>query len=439
MQNNTPHRHGERGQTIILIAISLISLLAMAALAIDVVTLYVARSEIQRAADAAALAGAKAIADSGFTSLPTTDSNYASAKLLAQTMATNAINALISFNPVAGTTPTLVTTPSFDFTRQGNPLITVSLRKTNLPTFFARIWGQSSASVTASATAEAYNPANNSPFTPIAPTSVKPWMIANTDTSNPSVQLVNTTTWTVQQPSLIGQPLILTSDCATGPSTCSLSPHNPPTYHSTVFPQDVDYVPALVTANAGNVCPSSCGGGSTYEEGIECADANSYAFLSCGGGSTQAQWDSSVNPGGSPGATATGAECLIHATGAGLGQGQDTLANPAPWPNGPFQITAQSGPQSGNLVTTSNSIVTIPIVDNTTIVNGGGPVTIVGFLQAFINEVEQAAVPGQYSAGDINITVLNIVGCSSSPNTNPTVVGGQGTSPIPVRLITPGP
>ena len=37
----------------------------MAALAIDVTTLYVARGEMQRAADAAALAGAKAFVDSG--------------------------------------------------------------------------------------------------------------------------------------------------------------------------------------------------------------------------------------------------------------------------------------------------------------------------------------------------------------------------------------
>ena len=47
----------------------MVSLLAMAALAIDVVTLYVARTEVQRAADAAALAGAKALADSGVTTL----------------------------------------------------------------------------------------------------------------------------------------------------------------------------------------------------------------------------------------------------------------------------------------------------------------------------------------------------------------------------------
>ena len=66
----TRSRSGERGQTIVLVALSIVSLLAMGALAIDVVTLYIARSEIQRAADAAALAGAKAFVDSGSTSVP---------------------------------------------------------------------------------------------------------------------------------------------------------------------------------------------------------------------------------------------------------------------------------------------------------------------------------------------------------------------------------
>ena len=66
-------RHGERGQTIILVAVSIISLLAMAALAVDVITLYVAKGQIQHAADAAALAGAKAFVESTVTSVPTAD------------------------------------------------------------------------------------------------------------------------------------------------------------------------------------------------------------------------------------------------------------------------------------------------------------------------------------------------------------------------------
>ena len=63
-------RKNERGQTIALVAASLVALLGMAALSIDVVTLYVARGEAQRAADAAALAGASIFATSSFTTVP---------------------------------------------------------------------------------------------------------------------------------------------------------------------------------------------------------------------------------------------------------------------------------------------------------------------------------------------------------------------------------
>ncbi len=59
-RTNARSRQREHGQTIVLVALALVTLLAMAALAIDVVTLYVARSEMQRAADATTLVGASA-------------------------------------------------------------------------------------------------------------------------------------------------------------------------------------------------------------------------------------------------------------------------------------------------------------------------------------------------------------------------------------------
>src|SRR5882724_5851621 len=109
----TFRRHsGERGQTILLVAVSLVALLGMAALAIDVVTLYTARSEVQRAADAAALAGAKAFVDSGVTSDPTNTS----LQTLAQSMSTAFINATMAQNKIGGIPPVLVGTPVFDFT-----------------------------------------------------------------------------------------------------------------------------------------------------------------------------------------------------------------------------------------------------------------------------------------------------------------------------------
>src|ERR1700681_2340729 len=104
-------RSGERGQTIILVAVSLVSLLGMVALAIDVVTLYVARSEMQRAADAAALAGAKAFVDSGVTSDPTNLARQGTAQLMAQQI----ITSILPENRVEGTPPVEAPgSPAFD-------------------------------------------------------------------------------------------------------------------------------------------------------------------------------------------------------------------------------------------------------------------------------------------------------------------------------------
>jgi hypothetical protein len=449
MQKNilSRQRHHEQGQTIILVAISLVSLLAMAALAIDVVTLYVARTEIQRAADAAALAAAKAIADSGVTTLQISppDSNLTVARSLAQTMATTAVTGILSapaINLVAGATPTLNTlTPiPIDWSRQGNPHVTISLKASNLPTFFSKIWGGSAASVTATATAEVYNPANLpttsiTSITPIAPTSVKPWLVANVNPVD-GLQFVNTSTWVVDSSIIGGPPIDLVSACThPGPNRCRPAP-NPP---GALSASSVQYVPAVVnTANTQNICPA-CVGTTDFEQSIECADVStSYQVLNCGGGTTQIQWDDGINPGKPPGnnATSLGGQCLIHASSEGAG-GQDVLTEPTPIFSAPYQIKQQSG----TLVTTSNSIVTIPILDTVPGVplpRGGGAVTVDGFLQAFINQVDPVSgVVGAPPEGSINITVLNIVGCSTVNNGANPVVGGSGSSPIPVRLISP--
>jgi hypothetical protein len=52
----------------------------------------------------------------------------------------------------------------------------------------------------------------------------------------------------------------------------------------------------------------------------------------------------------------------------------------------------------------------------------------VGFLQVFINAVDQY--------GNVDVTVLNVAGCSNGTGDR---VGSPvtGSSPVPVRLITP--
>ena len=50
------------------------------------------------------------------------------------------------------------------------------------------------------------------------------------------------------------------------------------------------------------------------------------------------------------------------------------------------------------------------------------------FLQVFINGVDT-------TSSNVNVTVLNVAGCSNSATAStPTV---SGSSPVPVRLITP--
>lgn len=412
-------RRQEQGQTIVLVAVTVVTLLAMAALAIDVVTLYVARGEMQRAADAAALAGAKAFADSGVTSDPT-NTNL---QTLAQNMATAVVGSILQQNKVGGVQPSLAGAPAFDFTRPGNPQISVTVQRTDLPTFFARIWGRRLNTVTASATAEAYNPASSQTSTgnyvPIKPKCVKPLLVTNQDPNRGNATFVTAGTGAVA-PGLIGEPLTLHPACtAGGPGTCSPGklPSNPPNNP----PGQGTYLAAAVTPNPANLCPS-CQGAADYEQSIECCDFQQY---SCGGATANANVDITIRHSQFRQDSSNGVQCLIGKPSQDTVDVTDLLAG-----TGPARITAQSGPQSGNLVTTSNSVANLPIVD----VSPGKPipltgqVTVIGFLQVFIDDVVT-------TGGNTNLQthVLNVVGCGNNPSAT-TVLAGS-TSPVPVRLI----
>ena len=68
-------RSGERGFTMALVTVALVAIIALAALSIDIGTLYQAKAEAQRAADAAALTAARMISISGITGDPTNASS----------------------------------------------------------------------------------------------------------------------------------------------------------------------------------------------------------------------------------------------------------------------------------------------------------------------------------------------------------------------------
>jgi len=440
-------RRGERGQTIVLMAVSMVSLVAMAALAIDLTTLYVAHGEIQRAADAAALAGAKAFVDSGVTTSP---SNPA-LQNLAQSMATDYATAVLSQNNVAGSpaqfingTPTVSLTFSVPGSPNiaGNPRIMVSLQRTGLPLFFAKIWGGSIASVSANAIAEAYNPAysqtNGGGFIPPAPKCVKPFLVSNTDKTQ-GVPYVNTTTGAIfaAPTSFIGETITLTSACHQGSSGCRMVPPKRP-------PAAGEYLPLFVP-DVHRYCPSSSAPGCSgavggFESSTECCDGTTFDFNQCGTSGTIATWDPNTNPAGQGGAAQNGLQCLIHTTTTGpTGNNpeQDTL-NTAFANNGPLQIQPGSYSQGrynvgpGSFISTSDSIITVPLFDTSTWNPGSQQVTIVGFLQLFVNYVPTSS--GGSPSPDMNATILNVIGCGSTLAPGPAISGG-GASAIPVRLI----
>src|SRR3954469_19261697 len=75
-QSRAAQYASERGVTIVLVALAMVAIIGIAALSIDVITLYLAKQEAQRAADAAALAAGKVISLSGITGDPLNGSGH---------------------------------------------------------------------------------------------------------------------------------------------------------------------------------------------------------------------------------------------------------------------------------------------------------------------------------------------------------------------------
>jgi Flp pilus assembly protein TadG len=444
-------RSGERGVTMIIVAVALLSTLAMVALAIDVITLYSARSEAQRAADAAALASAKMLVDAGVTGDPNNldPALRTAAQAVGITMAQNvAQQASIAGQPVLATDVT-VAYPNGAVASFGiNPTVTVTVQRTNLPIFFSRIWSRASLTVRASATAEAYNPSNSSSLTagagvPIVARCVKPFLLPNCDPGNAGAAcggtgttFIDPATGAITRPGqtpggVIGETFNLNSNC-TAPGCIPGAPA-----------VNLYYPVQIPPAATGNACPSTCGGGTTFEGDIECCNPTPLACgTTVGPIANTLQLDATVFPEGGGGPAQEGVQCLIHQT---PGNGQDTL-NGGVFIAGltyPLQIQAGhnhplAGTASlaqGDFIATSDSLVTVPIYDPTSLPpqpGAGSPVTIIGFLQLFINRAHPGGGGGP-NAGTFQVTVVNVSGCGSGASATPVFTGSS--SAVPVRLI----
>jgi hypothetical protein len=438
-----PARRRERGVTMVLVVLAMVGIIAMAALSIDVVTLFLAREEAQRAADAGALAAARVISISGLTGTAGPDSGvppWATICGGSASVASVMAQAVAQQNGVAGTAATVTVTYSSgsapplpvpnctavigDDLLGLNPLVTVKVERDAMPTLFSRIWSRAAKSVSATATAEAFNPSNSSKFSPsgqvipVTPRCVKPWIIPNQDPGNGGLLVDNKRTgaiknegiWSGKGTGTVGEGFTLTDSCLG--SDCSNMAGKTPGPGA--------YIPALVSGVAAAV--PSCADDSNYQKAIGGCDQSTVYACGTVNGSTA---DLTINPGLAGGDTSVATQCLIHQSG---GAGQDALNVGAPFP---YPITAGSANpvvSANQLITASNSIVTLPIYDDSvgTLAGTQPAITIVGFLQVFIDGVD--------GAGNLQVHVVNIAGCGNDASTT---LSAPGSSPVPIRLITP--
>ena len=429
--------YDDRGVSIMIIAVSMIFVLGMAGLGIDLASLYVGRSQAQRAADAGALAAAqylalKCTADSGSVSPE------------CQATAIQRAVAVTNANLIAGVSPNISADNNTDVkflqTSASDPQVQViagrdTAHSNPMPTFFVKIFGVNSADVSATAVAEAYNPSGGT--APPVTQCLKPWMMPNCDsghsyaafggtsTNNPncngSVQFTNSP---YPAPSTFNtadaQPVLPVSDTRGELLTLKSSDPTTAPAPSQFYPV---YLPPGSVASACPSCAVAPGGGgpssgALYRQNIECCNTTA---ITCGQQTIQPITGNMVGP------TAQGVDCLIHEQG---GSGQDTMDTTT------FDITAGSNNPYGlsGPISTSDSIVTVPLYDGTQLCPGNScpsqvTTTVVGFLQMFI--VDE-------SGGNVHARVMNVIGCPGSGTgggSGTTPVGGGTASPVPVRLI----
>ncbi|MGD1216185.1 MAG: pilus assembly protein TadG-related protein [Terriglobales bacterium] len=442
-RKNLSERKNEQGIIITLVAVFMLFVVgAMAALSIDVVTLYTARSEAQLAADGAALAGARVLANSGMTSdtNAVTDGLATHAETLARAVATQvAANNQVGGRNLNPGGPCAVGTEISVCFNDGatafatNPHVTVTVQRTDLPTFFARIWGTKQVTVGASATAEAYNPSGASGTPPVAPVCVKPWLLPNIDPSNTAAKgspIFNPVTGAIQTTSLLGSTSSTTGtplqpaciNCTPLPAPAVTGWQYYPGDTTTTFPPPQalpNCAPAMTTAYEQSIAgciqtPIACNSNTAYIDTINYAARNRE--------------------------TAHAVNCLTHSNTNQGDQVDPADASP------PFQFLAGNDNPitglAGSDVMVSDSLVTVPVFDVGAPIGPGptfnpptSPVQIVGFVQLFLNPNGLRTRPWGPTPGQVNTTVINMAGCGTGASGTPIL--GNGASPVAVRLISP--
>jgi Flp pilus assembly protein TadG len=394
----------EKGSILLMVGAAMVMMLGVSAIAIDLVNLYLARTQAQRAADAAALAGAEAFISTGCT---TGGCNPGG---IQETVAKQQAVAVAAQNDIAGQ-PAVVDPASdviFSYPTAQEPQITVSTGR-SVETFFAKVFGIQTVNISAKATAEAYNQAGDS-NTKLGATCVKPFLLPNCDPNHPGE---------------------VNPNCATSGQYYFFDPNSQnQLLNPGVYPSGVQGMPWSLHSNSG---PSQW-----YLAGFADASTSSSAALrdhiaectpaiySCGDYLPTAN---GTNLGG----VRQGVNTLIHSDADGLNHGQDSIDTTT---GPPFAITGGYNNPNPALrgkvfydYSESPSVVTVPVYNGSSLPPGGMTVQVQGYMQVFIQDIHLAGTDKT-----IDSVILNVSYCGGqSGSTNTTVA--QAGSPIPIRLI----
>jgi hypothetical protein len=405
---------GERGASLVLVGIGLTALLSVMSLAVDLGMLYVARSQAQRAADAAALAGASTFLQSGCTSSVGGCVNGGSQEGPAREQA----KAAAAQNAILGQPASVANSDiSFYYPTPEEPQIVVNVTRAGIPTIFAKMFLVSTATVRATATAEAYNPDNGTAN--VDNSCVAPFLVPNCDplhTGAPS----STCSWAGTAGTFV---------------TPGSTPDTSTVTNRGFYPQGV--VGEQWQLHFGDTGPSNGAAPSHWYlvafDSSQSASQLSNNISQCApkkiscGDTLQTFMGKAVGP------VDQGIEDRIHALGLGMDQGQDTISFTGDTSN-PFSVTGgMNNPVSSQrgqvLQGTSDSMVTVPVYDGHELSPGWNTVTVVGFIQMFIQSVDHQ---GTYNGASAMIVAAT--GCND-PGGSGGSVSSNGSTLIPIRLI----
>lgn len=395
----------ETGSVLLIVAASMVLLLAISAFAIDMANFYLARAQAQRAADAAALAGAKAFVTTACITSGCVPGGPQDA--LARQMA----ESTGAQNYVAGQ-PTNIQDGDVTFNEINpyEPQVTVTVKRA-VPTFFAKIFGIDAANISTASTAEAYQPGENG-ASPLAVHCLKPFLVPNCDPEHSSPENTdhcagmgyffdpnNNNDVAHDGPyskgGIIGEHWQLHTE--SGPSQWYLVGYGspPPSSGSALREHIIGCTPApetctatLVTANGVNVGPIS-----------------------------------------------QGIEQLIGANNYGMDQGQDSITTDTTTTEPPFPMEHADSMDPFYDYSESRSVATVPVYGGGTLPAGGSEVGIVGYLQVFIQDVVHNG-----NDNHIDVIILNATKCKGSDSgsglsSGSSPVVGSAGSPVPIRLI----